>query len=50
MVNIWDLGYLSDAWLSGTGEPNYNPDADFNGDGVINIWDLGILSERWLYG
>lgn len=49
-VNVWDLGYLSDAWLTASGDPDYNPDADFNEDDIINVWDLAILSDCWLWG
>ena len=47
-VNVLDLGYMSDAWLSAEGEPNYNPFADLDQDGYINIVDLGIFSDYWL--
>ena len=47
-VNVWDLGALSDAWLSQVGDDNFDPRVDFNFDGYINIWDLGTLSEQWL--
>jgi len=47
-VNVWDLGALSDAWLSQIGDDNFDPRVDFNFDGLINVWDLGILSDQWL--
>lgn len=47
-VNVWDLGLLSDSWLTESGEPDYNPHVDFNMDDFANIWDLGIMSEHWL--
>jgi len=49
-VNVIDLGYLSDAWLTESGDTDYNPNADFNEDGNINILDLGIMSDCWLWG
>ncbi len=48
LVNVWDLGKMSDAWLSQIGQPNFDPSVDFNFDGYINVWDLGILSDQWL--
>ena len=49
-VNIWDLGYLSDAWLTTPASPNWDARCDFNGDLAINVWDLSILAECWLWG
>jgi len=49
-VNVWDLGLLSDAWLTDSEDLDYNPHADFNMDDLINVWDLGIMSDNWLYG
>jgi len=49
IVNVWDLGYLSDAWLSKLGDLNYNPYADFNHDNQVNVWDLGLMSDYWLH-
>ena len=48
-VNVWDLSLLSDAWLTMSEEPDFNPNCDFNWDDVINIWDLGIMSDHWLF-
>ena len=47
-VNVVDLGLLSDAWLTESGEPDYNPHVDFNMDDFANILDLGIMSDHWL--
>lgn len=49
-VNVWDLAGLSQAWLSESGDTNYNPNADFTEDGYINVWDLSKLSSAWLWG
>ena len=42
-VNFIDLGALKAAFFSTPGDPNWNPDADFNGDDTVNFVDLGIL-------
>jgi len=47
-VNVWDLGMLSDAWLTMSEEPDFDLSCDFNWDDVINVWDLGIMSDYWL--
>ena len=43
IVNVVDLGALRAAFFSTPGAGNWNPDADFNGDGVVNVIDLGIM-------
>lgn len=43
VVNVLDLGTLRAAFFAVPGEANWNPDADFNGDGNINAIDLGIM-------
>lgn len=43
ITNTVDLGLLRVAFFSRPGDPNWNPDADFNSDGVVNIVELGIL-------
>jgi len=47
-VNVWDLGLMSNAWLTENGDLDYNPHVDFNDDGFCNVWDLGIMSDHWL--
>jgi len=49
-VNIWDLGLISEAWFTESGDPDYDPRADLNADDKVNIWDKAILSENWLLG
>ena len=46
-INVVDLGILSDAYLTKSGDPDYNPNADINADGYVNVLDLGILSDDW---
>lgn len=41
--NVLDLGALRLAFFTQPGDANWNPDADFNGDGVVNFADLGTL-------
>lgn len=47
-VNIADLGALSTAYGSGTGQSNYRSFFDFNNDGFVNIADYGQFSLRYL--
>jgi len=43
-VNVYDNRLISRAYGSRPGDPNWNPDADLNGDNVVNILDLRIVS------
>lgn len=49
-VNYVDFGMFSSAWSSQDGDPNYNTDYDFNGDGYIDLTDLLFLLKEngWL--
>jgi len=47
VVDSTDLGILGGSWGSATGDPKYDPCADFNSDGVIDSTDLGILGLNW---
>lgn len=42
-VNFSDLGLLKVAFFSEPGSPNWNADADFNGDDAVNFDDLGAM-------
>jgi hypothetical protein len=42
-----DLGLLGLAWYSKPGDPNWNPNADLNNDGLVDGGDLGILGFYW---
>ena len=48
IINYVDFAMFSSAWDSQDGEPNYNPDYDFDGNGFINLDDLLVLVNRWL--
>ncbi|GAG16673.1 unnamed protein product [marine sediment metagenome] len=38
---------LAQAWGTCEGDPNYNQNADFNGDDCINLPDLLTLANHW---
>ncbi|MFV2055634.1 MAG: dockerin type I domain-containing protein, partial [Thiohalomonadales bacterium] len=42
-VDIRDYFRFQSAFGISLGDPLFNPDADFNGDGVVNITDYSIL-------
>jgi hypothetical protein len=42
-VDLADLQAFAPAYGSRTGQPNYNPSADFNHNGVINFYDAKAL-------
>jgi len=53
--DIWNDGVVEDvdyeifrkAWGSTSSYPNWNPDADFDGDGAVGASDYGILGNFW---
>jgi VCBS repeat-containing protein len=50
LVNLDDLGIFASAFLSETGDENFNPNADINGDSLVNLNDLGILASDFSEG
>ena len=42
-VNLADLAPFAEAYGSSPGDPNYNPAADSNGNGLINLFDAKAL-------
>jgi hypothetical protein len=47
VVNNIDLQAVLDGWMTSTGNPNYNPNADFNSNGVIANEDLQVILDNW---
>ncbi len=47
-VDLLDFDVFSAAWLSTTGQPNWNPDTDLAVSGRIDLADLAVLAEHWL--
>lgn len=45
-VNILDWPYFAEAFDSIPGEPKWNPEADFNYDGVADVADIYIMKEK----
>jgi len=43
-VNIVDLAYLADVFLSQSGDPDWNENADLNCDDTVNVHDLVIMA------
>jgi hypothetical protein len=41
-VNIFDIGTISDNWMTA------GPQGDANADGEVNIFDVGEISDHWL--
>lgn len=46
-VGIGDYARLSAAYNSTVGDPNFDPEADFNGDDAVDIADYAILSSNY---
>ena len=42
-VNLADLQAFAPSYMATIGEPNYNPAADFNHNGIINLYDAKVL-------
>jgi PhoPQ-activated pathogenicity-related protein len=40
-VDIFDIGFLSDRWMTA------GPYGDANHDGIVDIFDVGLLSDHW---
>jgi len=45
-IDATDLDLLKAAYDSKLGDPNWNPDCDLNGDGVVNIMDTVVCSKN----
>lgn len=46
-VDVFDLFALSRAYGSGSGDPNWNPDCDFNRDDKVDDSDLSDLNQNY---
>lgn len=44
VVDLYDLTAVALAFSSRTGDPNWNPEADFTEDGMIDIFDLVVVT------
>jgi len=42
LIDILDVELIQEAWGSTPGDPNWNPDADLNQDGIVNMNDMII--------
>jgi hypothetical protein len=49
IVNIKDASILALAWMSVTGDANFNPACDFNGDGIVSIKDATLIGLYWTW-
>ena len=45
-VNLADLPLFAEAYGASPGQPNYNPAADFNLNGVVNLYDAKALEHN----
>jgi hypothetical protein len=46
-VDLTDLYLLAQAYNSKIGDPNYNPEADFDLNGKVNLVDLVTLATNY---
>ena len=47
LINANDLSAMSSAWLSSSGQENWNPSCDISADDMINNKDLTVLGPVW---
>jgi len=45
---LLDLFLLGKAWMSRPGDENWDPEADFDGDGVVGFSDLFAFGKNWM--
>jgi hypothetical protein len=50
-VDFYDFAILALAWMTSSGQPNYNPLCDISlpRDGIINVYDLARFCDYWLW-
>jgi hypothetical protein len=48
VINALDFGQVIASYLKGTGDPAFNPNADFNKTGTVNAIDFGLLIANYL--
>ncbi|MCK4313203.1 hypothetical protein KAW04_00395, partial [Candidatus Bathyarchaeota archaeon] len=46
-VDIYDVVKIIGVYRSQTADPNYKPNLDINGDGIINIYDVVICTSHY---
>ena len=47
VVNFLDLNVMKTAFFSSPGVPEWNPDADGNGDDIVNFVDLNLMKSEF---
>jgi pimeloyl-ACP methyl ester carboxylesterase len=49
-VDFADFAIIAGAWLSNTGNPEWNPACDISNpkDGIVNVMDIAVFCENWL--
>jgi hypothetical protein len=47
VIDQTDTNLMQAAWQSTPSSPNWNPDCDLNGDGIVNAADLAILASHY---
>ena len=48
-VNFLDYAELANAWMMGSGHPDYNDIYDLQDNNIIDMSDVEIFSDDWLY-
>ncbi len=46
-VDVTDLLIFLDSWALLVGDPNFDPNCDFNGDGSVDVIDLLMMVDNW---
>ena len=48
IVNFQDFAVFTASWLTSSGEPNFNPYCDLDGNAIVDWADLGLFVNSWL--
>ena len=46
-IDMRDIGYISNKFMTTPSSPNWDINADLNDDGVVNMRDIGIATSRF---
>ena len=47
IINIFDFGQMAASFREELGNPGFDPDADFDANGIVNIFDFGLLAKNF---
>jgi hypothetical protein len=45
---MWDVGNVAKRFMAKPPSPDYVPNFDINGDGIINMMDIGTVARHFM--